>query len=159
LVELFFKQLENILIQVTEDQKHTSLVAKIHYKKRDSRQVAERGKKAVQKLRDQNGSLNAIKTASTTIHFDIKTSTGTIDKAADNVDQATQLWKSSDLTEEVVRKKKVPFSQIEDNYLISGLKKYGKGKWTNILKDSEYKFHPSRKSATLFTRAKLCKFI
>jgi len=39
------------------------------------------------------------------------------------------------------------------------LKKYGKGKWTRILKDPDYRFHPSRRNATLMMRAKVKKLI
>jgi len=139
---------------ITEDQKHTSFVAKIHYKKRNSRQIAER-----RKLRDQSESVNAIKSASTFIHFDVETSKETTENDVDYDDQETQSNSAPTSTKDLARKKKVPFSKLEDDCLRSGLKKHGNGKWTNILKDGQYKFHPSRKSSTLLTRAKLCKLI
>ena len=57
------------------------------------------------------------------------------------------------------RQKKVPFSEMEDQFLRDGLKKYGKGKWKSIISDSGYKFHPSRKTAKLLIRAKSQGFI
>ena len=49
---------------------------------------------------------------------------------------------------------KVPFSEMEDSFLKQGVLKYGMGKWTSILNDSNYKFHSSRKASTLAVRAK-----
>ena len=57
------------------------------------------------------------------------------------------------------RQVKCFFSEEEDAFLARGLKKYGKGRWTRILKDPDYKFHPSRNNATLMMRAKAKNFI
>ena len=57
------------------------------------------------------------------------------------------------------RKAKCPFSVEEDDFLLKGLRKYGTGKWTRVLKDPDFKFHPSRTNATLMTRAKVKKFV
>ena len=48
-----------------------------------------------------------------------------------------------------IRMKKVPFSQMEDRFLKQGVLKYGIGKWTSILNDSNYKFHSSRKASII----------
>ena len=42
---------------------------------------------------------------------------------------------------------------------MKGKRKHGKGKWTQILKDPEYGFHPLRKNSTLMMRARAKKFI
>ena len=42
---------------------------------------------------------------------------------------------------------------MEDSFLKQGVSKYGMGKWTSILNDSNYKFHSSRKASTLVVRA------
>ena len=57
------------------------------------------------------------------------------------------------------RRKKIAFSKQEDEFLQAGIRKYGPNKWTSILNDSMYKFHPSRKSATLCVRAKSQHFV
>ena len=74
----------------SEDQKHTSFVAKVHYKKLQSRLVAEKGKEAMDKLRDESISINTLETitnslslpesvkdanASTEVKVDFNTST------------------------------------------------------------------------------------
>ena len=53
-----------------------------------------------------------------------------------------------------LRQKKVAFSDSEDNFIRKGISKYGYGRWTSILNDPSFKFHPSRKPCTLAVRAK-----
>ena len=50
--------------------------------------------------------------------------------------------------------KKVLFSEMEDSFLKQGVSKYGMGKWTRIVNDSNYKFHSPRKASTLAVRVK-----
>ena len=107
---------------ISEDQKHTSNVAKVHYKKVHSRLTAEKGKQAMDKLRDSAVPVSKLQEIiklreQKTVDFQIQTAPG-----------------------ETKRKQKVPFSPQEDNFLQAGLKKYGKGKWTSILNDPEYCF-------------------
>lgn len=145
---------------LSEDQKHTSCVAKVHYKKVQSRNIAEKGRQCMNKLRDESSSLDMLQTindqlldkGSNMTDFEVvsnKTQTG-------ETGQCTNLFQNNE--QKSKRQKKIPFSAIEDNYLKAGVKKYG-SKWKKILSDSEYKFHPSRQPATLCTRAKLCKYI
>lgn len=44
-----------------------------------------------------------------------------------------------------IRHKKQSFTKEEDSFIVKGLKKYGKGKWTRILKDPEYKISQYQK--------------
>ena len=52
------------------------------------------------------------------------------------------------------KQKKVVLSDSEDNFIRKGISKYGYGRWTSILNDPSFKFHPSRKPCTLAIRAK-----
>ena len=45
------------------------------------------------------------------------------------------------------------FTIEEDSFLRQGVQKYGKGKWSHILKDKDLKFHPSRTRDSLRMRA------
>ena len=135
---------------ISEDQKHTSNVARVHYKKLQSRTVAERGREAMAKLRDNTPSSTKLKdilTVAKPNNFDFKL-TKEVDKSNTAYNQRV----------ENQRKVKVPFSKQEDAFILSGIKRYGK-KWTAILNDPEYSFNSSRTTATLLTRAKSCKFI
>lgn len=57
--------------------------------------------------------------------------------------------------EELEDAKRVSFTPDEDSFLRDGIKKYGnsKTKWADILKDQEYKFHPTRTRDTLRVRS------
>ena len=48
--------------------------------------------------------------------------------------------------------KKVAFSSEEDKCLFDGIKKYGKGQWSKILKDPAFSFHECRKRDSLRMR-------
>ena len=65
--------------------------------------------------------------------------------------EATEVVATGDASK-TKRKKKCAFTKDEDQFLLRGLNRYGKGKWTSILKEPEYKFHPSRQNSTLMTR-------
>ena len=143
---------------LSEDQKHTSHVAKVHYQKLQSRVTAEKGKEAMDKLRDESQSVAKIQNINESVNrknentdFNVESSSS---KTLDSVRRALTIEPS--LTRK--RKRKVPFSEIEDNFLQIGIKKYGNA-WTNILSDPDFKFHSSRQTATLCQRAKSCKFI
>ena len=47
----------------------------------------------------------------------------------------------------------IRYTPEEDSFLRDGVKKYGLGRWSHILKDSEYTFHASRTRDSLRMRA------
>ena len=47
---------------------------------------------------------------------------------------------------------KVPFTQQEDQYLAQGLKDYGLGEWSKIIRDPRFKFHKISRTDTLKKR-------
>ena len=122
---------------ITEDQKHTSNVAKIHYQKVRSENIALKAKSCLQKLQDSSKSSEHL----------VEINKGTKSKKKVHFEKG----ESSKVN---LRQRKVPFSDIEDNFIRKGISKYGDGRWTSILKDPNYKFHPSRKACTLAVRAK-----
>ena len=140
---------------LSEDQKHTSFVAKVHYQKLNSRDIAEKGKQAMAKLRDDTRPNNTMQSISESI-----TSQNYVDfQKKDSLNEVEINPIEKQNINKVLTKKKVPFSKIEDRFLISAFSKYKAGKWTTILSDPEYSFHPSRRPSTLFARAKLLKLI
>lgn len=143
---------------LSEDQKHTSLVAKVHYQKMNSRIVAEKGRQSMDKLRDPSISLNAIRNVNevTTSATDFVVENRTLHGEIKNSENNSVLLVGNNGEK---RQKKASFSSIEDKFLLDGIKKYGAGKWTSILHDPSYAFHTSRKAATLCTRAKLKHFV
>ena len=135
---------------LSEDQKHTSFVAKVHYKKLQSRHVAKQGKEAMNKLRDETASLNTIQNINESLSLP-KLVSNQNDTNNENQQRTNDL--------QIVTKKKAAFSKLEDKFLRAALAKYKGGKWTNILTDPEYKFHPTRRPSTIFARAKLLNLI
>ena len=124
---------------LSEDQKHTSLVAKVHYKKLQSRLVAEKGKQAMMKLRDDSPSISTVQQISESIYVPqrncVDFAVGTTDLNYHNPycsqDKQFAAGTTGLIEENLVcgndrnRKKKVAFSEIEDKFLRAGLKKYG----------------------------------
>ena len=123
--------------------------------KQHSRQVAMKAKECMDRLR----SLSSCDTAVSHIYQSIALSEGRSTGVGNNSSpcelNSTIGTVAIDNKIENIRQKKVAFSTIEDNFLFAGIRKYGSGKWTAILNDPNFAFHPSRKTATLCTRAKL----
>ena len=139
---------------ITQDQKHTSNVAKVHYQKTKSRSVAVKGKEAMSRLRNDMHSVTKLQQ----INEQLQSSEIDLD-IEQRVIETQQPGPAIKGPNETKRKQKIPFSNLEDNFLKAGLKKYGKGKWKSILSDPNYTFSPARTTATLLTRAKICKYI
>ena len=147
---------------VSLDQKHTSNVAKVHYQKQKSREIARKANECMKVLLKKNShSTTNEKIENSLISTETENETNT-NPISENlipsipVDQETS---TNNLTKLSGRKTKSSFSEEEDKFLILGLRKHGKGKWTRILKDPDFSFHPSRTNATLMCRAKCKKLI
>ena len=130
---------------LSQDQKNTSAVAKIHYQKRKLEDIAAKAKKIMDKLRDKSESSSVINL----INSDTEISATNNASLGSNDSEKVEAFSVNSM-----RMKKLPFSEMEDSFLKRGVLKYGMGKWTSILNDSIYKFLPSRKASTLAVRAK-----
>ena len=141
---------------LSEDQKHTSKVAKVHYKKMQSREVAEKGKECMNKLREEDHCQKTISDINQQIVGILETPIDflntTCSKLAHSKEEITP--SETESKQAGSRKKKINFSKIEDKFLVAGIQKYGV-RWTSILNDPSYSFHPSRKACTLLNRAKV----
>ena len=122
---------------LSEDQKHSSIVAKVHYKKLRSRDVTVKAKSFLQKMILDNDGGKSFPTVNS---------------------NASEVANDCKITHVSSTPKKQPFSQQEDLCLKKGIKKHGWGNWSAILKDTDYSFLPSRRAATLHQRAKLRRF-
>ena len=134
---------------VTLDQKHTSNVAKVHYQKLRSRDVAKQASLCLKKLiNDEQTEQNNSSGSNYVNSVDI------------NIERSSKSNEPNEkpITNESKRKKKCPFSKQEDAFLINGIRRYGSGKWSSILTDPEYSFSSSRTTRTLMVRAKARQF-
>ena len=154
---------------VSLDQKHTSNVAKVHYQKQRSREVAKKSSDYIKSIVKSQSSVDDGSESSSTSEDEIRsTENAEHDLTLDTIPSTTRVTRSKAKSkvdspiansEGVTRQKKYSFTPEEDKFIINGLKRYGKGKWTNILKDPHFKFHPTRNNASIMTRARTKKFI
>ena len=202
---------------ISEDQKHSSKVAQIYYKKKQSRRVAVEGKRCMDKMTKlarvgaDNDIMNVFKDiADVDKQFDKSVlnkskslfEQGESSRSGNTFDTNSNEWSNQSSTssseydddsatdlrvtkaidashintsfvlpcktipnDDIVVKKEVvnlittkpgrntKFSAEEDGYLKVGIIKYGRKAWVSILKDNEYKFHPSRTRDSLRVRA------
>ena len=122
---------------LSEDQKHTSNAAKIHYQKLRSENIAMKARSCLEKLQDSSKSSEQLSEVNKATHSSNKIN-----------------FERDEPSKQGLRQKKVAFSDSEDNFIRNGIPKYGYGRWTSILNDLSFKFHPSRKPYTLAVRAK-----
>ena len=83
--------------------------------------------------------------------------TTSIEESIPNLTTADDIELKKEEVEE--EQKKLFFSQTEDGYLKAGIEKYASSskKWSDILQDGDYKFHPCRTRDTLRMRATTLK--
>jgi len=143
---------------ITEDQKHSSVVAKVHYQKRRSRDIATKARECLKKLHGEKGS-QVDDDVSVRLSDSPNSSPGS-DKAEQDVKSCKGADKSNATQERSVneqapsKKKKIMlFSAKEDDYLKAGIERHGFGQWSAILRDSEYKFQQGRTANSLLNRA------
>ena len=152
---------------ISEDQKHSSVMARVHYQKQRSREVASKAHKCLKELHGDRG---------TELEMEVRSrlsdkSTSSPDQNADNSDtdevemstetQPERLEGVPRLsrevafrqTEIVARRKNLMFTPEEDKYLKAGLKRHGFGHWEAILRDPEFHFQKGRTVNSLLSRA------
>jgi len=134
-------------------------VAKVHYQKRRSRDIATKAQECLKKLHGEKGS-QVDDDVSVRLSDSSNSSPGS-DKEQVNINKdaepstlsATQ-ESSLNKTEGQLRKKKMMlFSTEEDNYLKAGIERYGYGQWSLILRDPEYRFQKGSTANSLLNRA------
>ena len=156
---------------ISEDQKHTSAVARLHYQKQRSREVATKAHSILKELQGDKGSEleNDVRArlsdkSSSSQDQDEKTDSSSSDEV-ETVKEvppperpaATPKVKREDALKRkgpsAGRKKSLPFSPEEDKQLKAGLKRYGFGQWKAILRDPDFHFEKCRTANSLLCRA------
>ena len=141
---------------LSEDQKHSSAVAKIHYQKQRSREVAVKGHECLQKLQGSKGSevdedvharFGVSKLASAT---SVKNADMEIPPQATTDDPPTEHLRSQRKLRRVLK-----FTSNEDDFLKKGMDRHGFGQWTAILRDPDFTFQDGRTADSLKKRAGL----
>ena len=124
---------------LSEDQKHSSAVAKVHYQKQRSREVAVKAHECLQKLQGAKGSEvdNEVNT-----RFSGSTSVKTEENAC-SAHLKSDFAPIKKLRVKRQNRRVLKFTADEDGFLKQGLERHGFGQWTTILRDPDFKFRCS----------------
>ena len=138
---------------MSEDQKHSSAVAKVHYQKQRSREVALKGHECLQKLQGAKGS-----EVDEDVHARLGDSTFDAGPSVERVQNISTSPKNDALPKRILRSHRnlrhvLKFSKEEDDFLREGINKHGFGQWTAILRDHDFKFQDGRTADSLKKRA------
>ena len=124
---------------ITKDQKHSSRVAEIYYRKQSSREIALKARECMKKLQD---SPDEIKKDFSADSFEEKSHTDFKNRLRPRAGSCVRL--KGQQKHHAQRKVRTPYSKLEDEQIITGIKKYGFGCWSSILQDKCYTFHVNR---------------
>ncbi|CAH3145178.1 unnamed protein product [Porites lobata] len=155
---------------ISEDQKHSSVVARVHYQKQRSREVASKAHEYLERLHGDKGSELEIDvrsrlsgdSASFEDRNGSKTDTSSNDEGEtiaetppERLSGVPRLKRENAfiVSRFPARKKSLMFTPEEDNYLKAGIERYGYGQWKAILRDSEFRFQKGRTANSLLSRA------
>ena len=138
---------------LSEDQKHSSAVAKVHYQKKRSREVALKGHKCLQKLQGAKGS-----EVDEDVHARLGESTSEAGPSVERVQNISSSPKKDALPKRILRsqtniRRVLKFTTEEDEFLKKGITKHGFGQWTAILRDDDFQFQDGRTADSLKKRA------
>ena len=156
---------------ISEDQKHSSVVvARVHYQKQGSREVASKAHEYLEKLNGKKGSELEIdvrsrlsgNSASSEDQNGSKTDTSSNDEGEtitetppERLSGVPRLKRENAfiVTDFRARRKSLMFTPEEDKYLKAGIERYGYGQWKAILRDAEFHFQVGRTANSLLSRA------
>ena len=138
---------------LSEDQKHSSAVAKVHYQKQRSREVALKGHECLQKLQGSKGS-----EVDEEVHARLRDSTSEAGPSVERVQNISSSPEKDALPKRILRSHKnirhvLKFTKEEDDFLKEGITKHGFGQWTAILRDDDFQFQDGRTADSLKKRA------
>ena len=138
---------------LSEDQKHSSAVAKVHYQKQRSREVALKGHECLHKLQGAKGS-----EVDEDVHARLGDSITNALPSVEKVQIISSSPKKEALPKRMLRSHRnirhvLKFTTEEDNFLKEGITKHGFGQWTAILRDHDFKFQDGRMADSLKKRA------
>ena len=146
---------------ISEDQKHSSVVARVHYQKQRSREVASKAHEYLETLYGEKGSALEMDVRS---RLSDKSGSSPEQKENDDgsapeehnipITPTNSKSKNASKTPDCFTGRKILlFTPEEDQYLRMGLERHGFGNWTAILRDPDFNFQKGRKPNSLLNRA------
>ena len=129
---------------LSEDQKHSSAVARVHYQKQRSREVALKGHDCLQKLPGAKGS-----EVDEDVNARLGDSTSDAGPSVETVQNVNSSPKKEALPKRILRsegniRNVLKFTTQQDNVLKEGITKHGFGQWTASLRDDDFQFQDGR---------------
>ena len=138
---------------MSEDQKHSSAVAKVHYQKHRSREIAVKARECLQKLQGRKGSEVD---EDVQVRFGGLTSSSTLSVESMEKASLSPPRKVVIPTDNLRTPRKLhqvlKFTADEDDFLKRGINRHGYGQWTAILRDSDFQFQQGRTADSLKKR-------
>ena len=140
---------------LSENQNHSSAVAKVHYQKQRSREVAVKAHECLQRLKGAKGSEvdNEVIT-----RFSGSESSVTAPEEATEA-KCASITKDLPLINQLHTRRShrwvLKFISDEDAFLKKGIRMHDIGQWTAILRDSDFTFQKGRTADSLKKRAEL----
>ena len=138
---------------LSEGQKHSSAVAKVHYQKQRSCEVALKGRECLKKLQGAKGS-----EVDEDVHARLGDSTSEAGPSVERVQNISSSLKKDALPKIILRfhrniRHVLKFTKEEYDFLKEGITKHGFGQWTAILRDDDFQFQDGRTADSLKKRA------
>ena len=150
---------------LSEDQKHSSAVARVHYQKQRSREVATKGHECLQKLQGAKGFeleeeiySRFGSNCSDSERQDERLTKRRKETVDEQAPRASNTMSSEQPCIKRVHRRVLKFTPDEDRFLKQGIKRHGIGQWTAILRDRDFKFQDGRMADSLKKRAELKQF-
>ena len=146
---------------ISEDQKHSSVVARVHYQKQRSREIATKAHEYLETLYGEKGSalemdvLSRLSDKSASSPEQEENDDGSVPEEQNILITPTNS-KSKNVSktpDSSTGRKILLFTPEEDQYLRMGLESHGFGNWTAILRDPDFHFQKGRKPNSLLNRA------
>ena len=132
---------------LSEDQKHSSAVAKVHYQKQRSREVAVKAHECLEKLQGTKGS-----EVDREVQRRFSGSTSSLAAPIETAETKSAPPKEKDSPPTNYRRV-LKFTADEDDFLKKGIDRHGFGQCTAILRDPDLKFQDGRTADSLKKRA------
>ena len=135
-------------------KKHSSAVAKVHYQKQRSREVAVKAHECLQKLQGTKGS-----EVDREVQTRFSGSTSSLAAPVETAETKSAPPKEKDspptnqLRVQRNYRRVLKFTADEDDFLKKGIDRHGFGQWTAILRDPDLKFQNGRTTDSLKKRA------
>ena len=147
---------------ISEDQKHSSVVARVHYQKQRSREIATKAHEYLETLYGEKGSALEMDVRSRLSDKSVSSpeqednDDGSVPEEQNILITPTNSKSKNSVSktpDSFTRRKILLFTPEEDQYLRMGLERHGFGNWTAILRDPDFHFQKGRKPNSLLNRA------